>query len=255
MTFGEKLRHAREEAGLSQRQLAGEEMTRNMLSQLEHDTARPSMRSLQYLARRLGKSVSYFLEEEGDQNPLEEVRALFEGGQFRKALEQLENIPESREGNLLWNLCALALAREAVSQRQLVYARQLLQDTRQTPYWTRELEAARLLQLYLAEGSSQPPVPEDIWVDALVRCALERDQRRAAALLDAFPRQDAPWCLARGQVHEQAGEFSQAVDCYLRCAEKQPRQVLPRLENCYRELGDYQKAYACAVKLRQLTGA
>mgnify|MGYP002509001940 CR=1 FL=1 len=63
MTLGQKLRQAREEAGLSQRQPAGTEMTRDMLSQLEHDTARPSMRSLCYLAGRLGKSVSYFLED------------------------------------------------------------------------------------------------------------------------------------------------------------------------------------------------
>lgn len=255
MTFGEKLRHAREEAGLSQRQLAGEEMTRNMLSQLEHDTARPSMKSLQYLARRLGKSVGYFLEEEEGQLPLDGIRKLFEDGQFRKALEQLENIPESCEGNLLWNLCALALARESVSQQRLVYARQLLQDTRRTPYWTQELEAARLLQLYLAQGSSQPPVPENSWVDALARHALEKEHRQAAAILDAFPRQDMTWHLARGQAYEQAGEFGQAVDCYLPWEEKQPLQVLPRLENCYRELGDYQKAYACAVRLRQLTGA
>ena len=62
MSLGEKLRQARMESGLSQRQLCGDEITRNMLSQIEHDTARPSMSTLQYLARRLGLPVSYFLE-------------------------------------------------------------------------------------------------------------------------------------------------------------------------------------------------
>ena len=64
MTIGEKLRQARLEMGLSQRQLCGEVVTRNMLSLIENGSAKPSMKTLQYLASQLGKSVSYFLEEQ-----------------------------------------------------------------------------------------------------------------------------------------------------------------------------------------------
>ena len=63
MTLGEKLKQARLEAGLSQRQLCGEEVTRNMLSQIENGVAMPSMGTLSYFARQLGKPVSFFLEE------------------------------------------------------------------------------------------------------------------------------------------------------------------------------------------------
>ena len=41
MTMGQRILAARLAAGLSQRELAGEEITRNMLSSLEHDTANP----------------------------------------------------------------------------------------------------------------------------------------------------------------------------------------------------------------------
>ena len=64
MELGQKLRLARQEAGLSQRQLCGEVITRNMLSQIENGSAKPSMETLRYLAGRLGKSVSFFLEED-----------------------------------------------------------------------------------------------------------------------------------------------------------------------------------------------
>lgn len=64
MDLGEKLRQARLEAGLSQRQLCGDVITRNMLSQIESGKAKPSMATLQYLASGLGKSVSFFLEED-----------------------------------------------------------------------------------------------------------------------------------------------------------------------------------------------
>ncbi len=63
MALGEKLRQARLEAGLSQRQLCGDQITRNMLSQIENGAANPSMATLQYLSQKLGKPVGYFLED------------------------------------------------------------------------------------------------------------------------------------------------------------------------------------------------
>ena len=53
MELGEKLRLARLEAGLSQRQLCGDRISRNMLSLIEHGSARPSMDTLRFLAQRL----------------------------------------------------------------------------------------------------------------------------------------------------------------------------------------------------------
>lgn len=63
MTMGEKLRAARLAAGLSQRQLCEGLVTRNMLSQIENGSAKPSLPTLQALAGRLNKNIQYFLEE------------------------------------------------------------------------------------------------------------------------------------------------------------------------------------------------
>ena len=63
MELGARLRQARLEVGLSQRQLCGDVITRNMLSQIENGNAKPSMDTLRYLAARLGKPMGYFLEE------------------------------------------------------------------------------------------------------------------------------------------------------------------------------------------------
>ena len=57
MELGEKLKQARLESGLSQRQLCGDTITRNMLSLIENGAARPSMDTLTVLAARLGKPV------------------------------------------------------------------------------------------------------------------------------------------------------------------------------------------------------
>ena len=97
MTIGQRILAAREEAGLSQRQTAGEHMTRNMLSCLEHDKAKPSLDTLLYLSRTLGKSVGYFLGE--DQVPVEgypamvQARRAYEDGEYRACLTALSRIP------------------------------------------------------------------------------------------------------------------------------------------------------------------
>jgi tetratricopeptide (TPR) repeat protein len=59
--LGERVRTARRERGFSQAQLAGEELTKGFISQVESGLVRPSVRSLQIIATRLGKSLDYFL--------------------------------------------------------------------------------------------------------------------------------------------------------------------------------------------------
>lgn len=63
-TLGERVRIARREAGLSQAQLAGEELTKGFISQIESGLVRPSIRSLQHIASRLGRSLDYFIADE-----------------------------------------------------------------------------------------------------------------------------------------------------------------------------------------------
>lgn len=62
-TLGERIRRERQRLGLTQAELAGEEMTKSFISQVEADLTRPSLRNLQLLARRLNRPVSYFLDE------------------------------------------------------------------------------------------------------------------------------------------------------------------------------------------------
>src|SRR5690554_3341018 len=48
---------------MTQAELAGDEMTKSFISQVEANLTRPSLRNLQLLARRLNRPVSYFLDE------------------------------------------------------------------------------------------------------------------------------------------------------------------------------------------------
>lgn len=60
-TLGQRVRAARRDAGLSQAQLAGSELTKGFISQIEADLVRPSIRSLQHIASTLGRPLDYFI--------------------------------------------------------------------------------------------------------------------------------------------------------------------------------------------------
>ena len=66
---GQKIRARRLKMGMTQQDLAGDTFTKSFISQLEKSHARPSLRSLQIIAARLGKPVGYFLGEEYAHHP------------------------------------------------------------------------------------------------------------------------------------------------------------------------------------------
>lgn len=101
--MGEKIKKLRKDNKMTQTELAGSEMTKSMLSQIENNLTMPSMKNLQYLASRLGKPASYFLEDDLEQNnPIveeiqEELRKaanLLSGGKVQEALAKLEMMPD-----------------------------------------------------------------------------------------------------------------------------------------------------------------
>lgn len=65
--LGGRMRKARLEAGLSQAQVGVPHFTRAYVSAIELGKVRPSMKSLEFFATRLGKPTSFFIEDEADE--------------------------------------------------------------------------------------------------------------------------------------------------------------------------------------------
>lgn len=266
MELGQKLKQARLEAGLSQRQLCGGEITRNMLSQIENGSARPSMDTLRYLAGRLGKPISYFLEEQTvispNQKVMAQARAAFGAGAYPRVLEELTayHSPDpvfDWERFLLWAQAAMALAEQVIAEGRMPYALQLLEQAAeagaQTPYYDPALERKRLV--LLAEAGASTPLPDDDRALLLrAKEALAReDPCRAVQYLDAAEDHRSPqWDLLRGQAYLGQREFRQAYDRLKAAEEQYPKQTAPLLEHCCRELEDYKGAYFYACKVREL---
>lgn len=260
MTLGEKLKQARVDAGLSQRQLCGDVITRNMLSQIENGSARPSMDTLLYLASRLGKTVSYFLEEQAVVSPnlevMERARSCCRMGDWCGCAAVLEDYqsPDAvcdSEAGFLKNTALLMLAQQALGQEKLPYARDLLEQVDQNSIYYPALQ--RQHQLLLAQAGLETELPsldEELLLCAAV--ALEKkDLDRCDDLLQGVQNKDnARWALLKGETLFGKGEFAQAVQWYKIAERTYPEKAYPRLESCYRELGDYKQAYEYACKRR-----
>ena len=258
MELGKRLKEARLAQGLSQRQLCGDEITRNMLSQIENGSAKPSMDTLRYLAGRLGKPVSYFLEEETVTSPNQAVMARARGargiGDWRAVLEVLEEYrgrdPLFDEEKNLLKFCALLDGAEnAINDGKKPYARDLLEQAGGIDsIYRQELERRYGLLMRRAGGKAELPSMDE---ELLIRAELAVDPKRAAALLDAAEDRESPrWNLLRGGAYLEAGQYEEAARCLTAAEGAYPRETIPKLERCYRELEDYKKAYEYACKQR-----
>ena len=67
MNIGEKIRELRVAKLMTQSELAGSQITRNMLSQIENGVAQPSLSTILYIAKRLNIPAGFLLAEEGDE--------------------------------------------------------------------------------------------------------------------------------------------------------------------------------------------
>ena len=62
-TLGERIRSLRKQRKMTLEALAGDQLTKGMLSLIENNKANPSMESLSYIAEQLGVEMSELLEE------------------------------------------------------------------------------------------------------------------------------------------------------------------------------------------------
>lgn len=88
MNIGEKIRELRVAKLMTQSELAGDHITRNMLSCIENGTAHPSLSTILYIAGRLNVPAGFLLAEEGDEivyrkmSSLANIKRAYEAGDY-----------------------------------------------------------------------------------------------------------------------------------------------------------------------------
>lgn len=269
MALGQRLKQARLEKGFSQRQLCGDTITRNMLSQIENGSAKPSMDTLSYLAARLEKSVSYFLEETVSLSPNREqmlrARKAYTEGNYKEVCQLLAGCDGEDLSQERWLLECIALmeqAAQALKDGKDIFAGNLLERAdaagKKTPYDTSALQRQRLLMRYQADpeaaGELVKALPEDYREFYLRAQALlqTEDYDRAAGLLDGMENDDIQWHRLRAQAALGQKDYEKAILCFQVAEQQQPLESAKGLEQCYLALEDYKMAYHYACKQRNL---
>ena len=95
-TIGLRIRHLRKQQKLTLETLAGEKLTKGMLSLIENGKAQPSMESLSYIAQQLGVESSELMEDVSQterRNILEKSEKLYKTD-FSETMDELKQIIE-----------------------------------------------------------------------------------------------------------------------------------------------------------------
>ena len=263
MELGQKLKQARLDAGLSQRQLCGDTITRNMLSQIENGSAKPSFSTLQALCARLGKPVSYFWDDGFSDNLKLLNQAVSAPTEQAFSLLQHYLSPDPLLDDwysLLLARCYMDQAEQALSENRTGYAQSLLAQAeecgKKAPdfenYFSRRF-AILSFQAKLTDATVLVKKLPDNTEEMLLRAkaALDTgDTEKSLAYLTAADRQTESVLFLLGDTLMQNKDYEKAVKCFSSLEATQPKAVYSRLEICYRELGDFQKAYEYACKQR-----
>ena len=285
MTLGQKLRQARQQAGLTQRQAAGDRITRNMLSQLENDLAAPSMKTLDYLAARLGVTVSWLLADDASDAAAERLpraRAMLRGQEYAACLALLEPEEAAASDEEL-----LLLARSAVSAAEQALLREAFHDAARDAAraleWNRRglyaqddisLRALAVLARSAAPAERDEAVqnyraqyllaPEDVGYHLLMaRYHLEQEHLQAAereiwSIAELPEARRAEYLILRGRIAGKKEQYENAL-LYLQQAEALEtlpqillRELWHAMELCCRETEDYKNAYLYAARQAEL---
>ena len=284
MTLGQRIRQARIDRGLTQKQLVGDHITRNMLSKIENDSATPSVRTLEYIASRLSLPAGYFMagasySDGTSPDGLDEMRAAYRSGDYTgciRLLEQNKHAATSDEGYLLHARAALAAARQELAAGSTAAAKEHADMAdyynRQSMYYSAETDAE--MSLILAECALELDISEfeenakeyeraisgisftDRYSLARAEYLLKTGETELAGqLLERISPDEslqARHLFLMGEYLSAAGRRQAAIEKYTAAEQTGDALLLPRiyrrLEDCYREQDDYKMAYIYASK-------
>lgn len=286
MTLGKKIKDLRLSLGITQSELCGDTITRNMLSRIENDAALPSLPTLQYLSKRLGVSAGFFLDDAVDPLPyrklsrLPAIKKLYADGAYADCLALCELLQEDDEIAAIKAACLLALGQTLYEKEQFLTAERFFVQARDTArgclYDLSQLEQnAQNLISAIARAKeekipdlypSEPGIASDTIEYSLYVYMLHVTQNTrydlAASIYDTLKftntlykkHINARLSLAALNTGRAVTLLSELVESFdeTPCDPLFRLCVLKDLENAAHLAGNYEQAYKCLVKKNAL---
>ncbi len=272
MTLGEKIRRCRLEQHLTQAELVGERLTRNMLSQIEKGKSVPSLPVLIYLAETLNMPLGYFFCAEEEEffyhkaKIFPRLKDLYRAGSYAECLRLFEKeLGEcDDELGLMMASCSFALGRAAWQTGALTTAAAHLagamEYAAETVYPTDYIRAGGGLLLSIANNIQSPLLEfnEPAYVDSLRRAGCLDEYYYLMGKTEDYVFDNpfyAAHLSARTLIKERRYTEALAALCEIEEKKGDPRltafllfRLYGDMEICYREDRNFEEAYRYSTK-------
>lgn len=291
LTIGEKIKMLRKMRGITQNELSGSTLTRNMISQIERGSALPSVPTIKHIANKLGVDAGYFLCD--DDNLVkylltaerDKIRECYKSKDYKKCLELCKDYEEYNDDelNLILCDCYSALAREYLSKGKLASAKKCFEKSEHfsnnSVYSSARNEANKfyigVIDSILNENFTSLVSPleyVDMYRDFIDLCLCVYIVNlitagipdKAAAVYDTIKIKNQ---LYREYINAKLSmanyNFQRAKQLLLSIIENADKNKVPMplvymsindLEICNKALSDYQGAYECAnMKIKYIS--
>ena len=292
MTLGEKIKAARMERNMTQKDVVGDYITRNMLSKIENGSATPSVKTLEYLAEVLGMPAGYFMtENNGDEftpGGLASARAAFKNGEYDGCIRVLETMDMEGgyrdEAMMLMSRAKIGLSKKAMTdgryEEAIRLAREAVEHNSDTIYESAAFRTEALLLVARCtmelggdfekamddyQAAYQDQGLGEFYRLTMAEYYIEKgDLEKARIEMDSISRLSEAtkpaYLMLQGRMELKDNQFEQAAK-QLERAEQLARTtgstyfmsgLYAMLEQCYREMEDFKKAYHYASMQLQI---
>ena len=270
MLLGEKIKLARQAKKITQSQLAGDKVTRNMISRIETGTATPSLDTIKYLAQRLSLPVSYLLSEDDDllfyekKEKMSVIYAAYTSKDYSYCIEKIDSL--SGLDNELAYLLANSLFERGKQNLVRGALRSAMKDFKRAEESIHltvldTLHISTVLKMYKSIASNiQAPLLEfnDAEYAAGLHSTFDYDMYRYLVQdYDYEFKNESMRYHAAAKKLIRERKYSDAVPRLLKASEKMAAQgynsfvlfsIYTDLEQCYKQLFDFENAYRYASK-------
>lgn len=288
--LGKTIRELRLRHAMTQTELAGDTITRNMLSLIESGHAVPSLATLRILAERLHVPMGYFFSADDEENAqflkmsiIGEIRRDLREGKYTECISLCTSVshPDDEICRILAH-CYLRLSREALQRYELMTASELLKKSSHIiqgcAYDDDSITQTADYVLLLIHSVHHAELPEELGLPSAFPLArIPMEFRVYLRILFLFQTGNTSSAVALGKsglllcpayrnliaAREQIVSQNHAEAAALlhtALEEKNPdfftkAQILDALENCASVSGDYREAYRYSsekIKLMEL---
>lgn len=282
MHIGEKIKELRISKMMTQSELAGTEITRNMLSRIEHGAAQPSLDTLRYLSERLNVSPGYLLADLRDEQiylkrkEILDVKTAYLNGDHRICRDMCLNCASAQDDEIKLILaeCTLGVAIEEFFVGNLrvacEYFDKALEACSQTIYNTGHISAtaamyfkymrtvsATLISNYIDETEVSTYAAMNDPLCAYMAAFISLEEGEAATFLPvgdgAYSLHIEAMTYAKERRYDRAYQsLHQILTGDAVIPEPMLYFVFRDLESCCKEIEDYRGAYEYSVNKMEI---